>query len=210
MRPATRRQVTGVVLAGGRASRLGGGAKGLERVGGARIVDRVAAALRASSDALLLAASPPDAPTWLPGVPVVPDALAGHGPLGGIHAALAHAGGPVLVVAWDMPFVPAALLVDLRALGERAGADAAVPGAPAGGAPDDVEPLCAYYDVGCLAPIERRLAAGARSLRGLLDDVCVARLDAARVAAHGDPAVLFANVNTPDDLERARRLAGGR
>jgi molybdenum cofactor guanylyltransferase len=206
-------RVTGVILAGGRASRLGGRAKGLERVGGAcggaRIVDRVADALRAAADELLVVSDHPDAARWLPDARAVGDLLPGLGPASGVHAALAHARGPVLVVAWDMPNVPPALLAELRALGERGGADAAV---PASGAPGGAEPLCGWYDVGCLAPLARRLAApdgGDRSLVGLLAEVRVARLGAERVAAHGDPALLFASVNTPEDLARARREAGG-
>jgi molybdopterin-guanine dinucleotide biosynthesis protein A len=203
-------RVTGVILAGGRASRLGGRAKGLACVGdaggGARIVDRVADALRAAADGLLLVSDHPDAARWLPDARAVGDLLPGMGPAGGVHAALAHARGPVLVVAWDMPNVPAALLAELRALGERSGADAAV---PASGAPGGAEPLCGWYDVGCLAPLARRLAAGERSLVGLLAEVRVARLGPERVAAHGDPALLFASVNTPEDLARARRGAGG-
>jgi molybdopterin-guanine dinucleotide biosynthesis protein A len=202
---ARRSPVTGVILAGGLASRYGGAPKGLERVAGERIMDRVAAALAATTDSLLLVANDAAAATWLPGVRCVPDVLAGLGTLGGIHAALAHAGGgPAIVVAWDMPFVPASLLAELRALGESALADAAVPESDS---KRGLEPACAYYTAACLAPIEARLAAGDRRVVAFYDDVRVARLDAERVARHGDPSQLFLNVNTPDDLARAERIA---
>ena len=61
---------TGVILAGGAASRYGGLPKGLERVGGKRIIDRVAGALLEVTDDLLLVANSPDADTWLPGVAI--------------------------------------------------------------------------------------------------------------------------------------------
>ncbi|MGH7622350.1 MAG: molybdenum cofactor guanylyltransferase, partial [Gemmatimonadaceae bacterium] len=96
---------TGVILAGGQASRYGGRPKGLERVHGERVIDRVAAALRAATDSLLLVANDPQAPDWLPNVRVERDVLPDIGSLGGIHAALVHAGTAVIVVAWDMPFV---------------------------------------------------------------------------------------------------------
>ena len=115
---------TGVILAGGDAARFDGQPKGLERVGGARIIDRVALALAGASDALLLVANDPLADGWLPGVRTEPDVRPGAGALGGIHAALVRAGTPVLVVAWDMPFVAGDLLRTLRSLGE-AGADVA-------------------------------------------------------------------------------------
>ena len=79
---------TGVVLAGGAASRYGGLPKGLERVDGRRIIDRVADALSNATDDLLLVANHADAASWLPGVPVQHDLVPGTGGLGGIHAAL--------------------------------------------------------------------------------------------------------------------------
>ena len=194
------RPVTGVILAGGLATRYGGTAKGLERVAGRRIIDRVAVALRGACDDLMLVANDPSAASWLPGVRCVADVLPGLGSLGGIHAALSHARGPVLVVAWDMPFVTTPLLADLRALGTAPGVDAAVPESDS---KRGLEPMCAYYDVRCLAPIERRLAAGDRRVIAFYDDVRVALLGVEAVARHGDPARLFMNVNTPDDLALA-------
>jgi molybdopterin-guanine dinucleotide biosynthesis protein A len=190
--------VTGVILAGGEASRYGGRPKGLERVGGRRIIDRVADALRAATDDLLLIANDPSAAAWLPGVRVAGDVRPGLGSLGGLHAALARVEGAVLVVAWDMPFVPAALLHALRTLGGEA--DAAV---PESGSKRGLEPMCAYYAPPCLDAIERRLDAGDRRVISFYDDVRVARLDAASVARFGDPALLFLNINAPDDLARA-------
>jgi molybdopterin-guanine dinucleotide biosynthesis protein A len=192
----------GVILAGGQASRYDGRPKGLEVVGGRRIIDRVADALREATDELLLVANDPAAGTWLPGVRVGADVRPREGSLGGIHAALHHAGASVLVVAWDMPFVPAALLARLRSLG--AGADVAV---PESGSRRGVEPLCAYYGPACLDPIERRLASADRRVISFFDDVRVARLEAAAVAAYGDPAFLFMNVNTPEELRQAERHA---
>jgi len=188
----------GVILAGGGARRFGGKPKGLQLIDGARIIDRVATALRDASDDLLLVANDPGAPQWLPGVRTATDVRLGEGALGGLHAALSHAGGAgALVVAWDMPFVEPGLLRALRALGE-AGADAAAPESQTSGR--GVEPLCAWYGPACLAAIERRLDAGDRRVVAFFEDVRVSRLSAADVAQWGDPARLFWNVNTPHDL----------
>lgn len=193
---------TGVILAGGQASRYDGRAKGLEIVGGTRIIDRVATALAEAADDLLLIANTPDAESWLSGVRTAADVLPGQGSLGGIHAALAHATTSVLVVAWDMPFVPAELLSCLRALGARA--DAAVPESDSR---RGLEPLCAWYSQACLAPIERRLQAGDRRVVSFFDDVRVARLGAQDVRQFGDPELMFMNVNTPDELAKAEEHA---
>jgi molybdopterin-guanine dinucleotide biosynthesis protein A len=194
---------TGVVLAGGLAARYGGRPKGLERVDGMRIIDRVATALRAAADDLLLVANDAAAATWLPGVRVASDVRAGAGSLGGIHAALVRADTPVLVVAWDMPFVTPDLLRALRALGEQ-GFDAAV---PESSSVRGLEPLCAYYTPACVNAIEHRLDIGDRRAIAFYDDVRLGRLNASAVAEFGDPARLFLNINAPEDLARAGELA---
>jgi molybdopterin-guanine dinucleotide biosynthesis protein A len=188
----------GVILAGGGATRFGGLPKGLQVVDGRRIIDRVADALRAVSDELLLVANQAEAPQWLPPVRVAQDVRRGEGALGGIHAALAHAHGrPVLVVAWDMPYASEGLLRALRATGER-GYEAVVPESETSGR--GVEPLCAWYAPSCLPAIERRLDAGDRRAISFFDDVRLHRLPLAEVSQWGDPARMFFNVNCPDDL----------
>lgn len=189
---------TGAILAGGRATRYGGAPKGLELVGGRRIIDRVASGLRSCTSDLLLVANDPASDSWMPGVRVVGDIIPDAGSLGGIHAALTHAGRAVLAVAWDMPFVPETLL---RAL-ITAGADADVV-VPESGSKRGVEPLCAYYGPACIAAIERRLAAGDHRVIGFYDDVRAVHLPAAEVARFGDPGVMFMNVNSPDELGQA-------
>lgn len=191
---------TGAIIAGGRAARLGGIAKGLELVQGERMIDRVAESLRAACDDLLLVANDPEAHRWLPGVTVIRDERPGAGALGGIHAALAHTTGSVLVLAWDSPFVPAKLLRALRADGERNGVDAVV---TASSSPDGFEPLCAWYSASCRPAIERRMDAGEFRASGWQGDVATRRLDP---TPWGDPAVTLFNVNAPDDLLRAQFL----
>jgi molybdopterin-guanine dinucleotide biosynthesis protein A len=197
-----KRHCTGVILAGGEASRYGGRPKGLERVGGKRVIDRVVEALVPATDSLLLIANDPGASAWLPGVRVERDVRPGCGSLGGIHSALAHAGGDAIVVAWDMPFVPARLIVALRAFGELA--DIVV---PESGSRRGVEPLCAYYSERCLASVERRLDEGERRVVSFFDDMRVARIAAPEVATFGDPTLMFMNINSPGDLALAEQHA---
>jgi molybdopterin-guanine dinucleotide biosynthesis protein A len=196
----------GVILAGGLASRFGGRPKGLEQVEGIRIIDRVATALRGATDELLVVANTNAAAAWLPGVPVAGDVRPGLGSLGGIHAAITRAAAPILVVAWDMPFVPSALLIALRQLGEQR-FDVAV---PESGSHRGFEPLCAYYAPTCLPAIERHLDDGDRRVIGFFDDVRVARLPADMVRQFGDPDRIFMNVNEPADLEIPAPATTGR
>ena len=193
--------LTGVILAGGRASRFGGEPKGLATVGESRIVDRVARALSEVTDALLVIAHAPDAGRWLPGVPVAGDLHPGCGALGGLHAALAHAATDVIVVAWDMPFVTAPLLRLLTRARHDAAA-AVLPVHPDGHA----EPLCALYGAGCASVAERLLQEGERRAGALADAVDARRLQPSDFAPLGDPRTLLLSVNTPADLTRAHAL----
>lgn len=191
---------TGVILAGGAATRYGGHPKGLERVGGVRMIDRVARALASTCDSLLVVANADDAVDWLPGVRVVRDVRPGEGALGGLLTALVSAGGDAVVVAWDMPFVEPALLAALRARGERGDVDAVLP--ESDGSPRGLEPLCAWYSARCVPAITAALDVGDRRAVAFHEAVRVARLPLAEVQRIGDPARMFANVNAPADLPR--------
>ena len=103
--------VRGAILAGGGATRFGGKPKGLERVGGERILDRLTGAMQlALGSAPLLVANAPEAGGWQPALRVVADRRPGLGALGGIYTAVLEAPAPVVCVAWDMPFVSASLI----------------------------------------------------------------------------------------------------
>ncbi|HEY2849023.1 MAG TPA: molybdenum cofactor guanylyltransferase [Gemmatimonadaceae bacterium] len=201
---SARAHCTGAILAGGRATRFGGAAKGLEAVGGVRIIDRVAAALRESCDNLIIIANDSEASRWIPGVPAFADLRTGVGPLGGLHAALSHARDAALVLAWDAPFVPAGLMRALRNAGEAQAAGAAV---PTSHSLWGFEPLCAWYNTACLPAIERRIDAGDLRAAGWQDDVATVRVDA---SPWGDPDEIFYSVNSSSDLAIANARGGGR
>jgi molybdopterin-guanine dinucleotide biosynthesis protein A len=190
------------VLAGGAASRFGGLPKGLERVGGERILDRVAAAAHTATGAPpVLVANAADARTWRPDLSIVPDARPGCGSLGGIYTAVAAGTGPVLVVAWDMPFVTEELLIALV----QGAADYDV-FLPASTGYRGVEPLCGVYGPACEPAIRRRLDEEDFRAIGFHGEVRVGTLPLERVAQFGDPEHLFFNVNTAEDLARAEEL----
>jgi molybdopterin-guanine dinucleotide biosynthesis protein A len=194
--------VRGAVLAGGAASRYGGSPKGLLEVGGRRILDCVVDAVAAAVGAPpLLVANAPDAGSWAPALRCVPDVRSGAGSLGGIYTALCDAPGPVLCVAWDMPFVSEALLRTLIT-----GSDGFDAFLPESGGRRGLEPLCAVYAPACRAPIEQAIARGDLRAIAFHDAVRVGTLSLDRVRAFGDPETLFFNVNRPDDLERAEQI----
>ncbi len=194
----------GAVLAGGAASRYNGAPKGLVTVGGRRILDRVIDAVQAVTHSPpLLVANDPGAKAWRSGLTTIPDSRPGLGSLGGIYTAVTADPGPVLCVAWDMPFVPEGLL---RALIGRFTAGDYDAFLPESSGRRGLEPLCAVYGPACGPAIARRLDKGDLKAISFHDDVRVGILSLAEVRKFGDPAELFFNVNTPDDLTQAEAL----
>ena len=195
-------RVTGVIQAGGRSTRMGGRPKALLELGGRRIIERVLDAVRPVVDDVLIVTNTPDLYRFL-GLPMVGDAFPDHGSLGGIYTGLAAAGGDAaFTVACDMPFVhpDVVRLVVARA----ADADVVIPRVG-----DQLETMHAVYGKACLPPIEIQLRAGRLKIVGFLPAVRVIEISEAEVARHRAPDVAFMNVNTPEELARARAIAIG-
>jgi len=192
-------RVTGVIQAGGKSTRMGGRPKALIELGGRRIVERVVAALAPAVDDVLIVTNTPELYAFL-GLPTVADVYPDHGSLGGIYSGLkAVAGEVAFTVACDMPFLHPEVvrLVVARA----AQGDVVIPRVGR-----QLETLHAAYGKACLPHIEERLLAGELKIVGFVDRVRVIEIDEADVARFRDPTVAFMNVNTPDELERARSL----
>ena len=180
---------------------MGGEPKALMRLGGRRIIERVLGAIEGVVDEVLVVTNTPELYAFLR-LPMVPDAYADGGSLGGIFTGLKAApGDAAFTVACDMPFVHPDVV---RFVVSRAAeGDVVIPRVG-----DQLETLHAVYGKGCLAPMEERLRAGRLKIVGFFDSVRVVEIPAGEMAAHGDPAVLFMNVNTPEELARARALVG--
>jgi len=192
-------RVTGVIQAGGKSTRMGGEPKALLELGGRRIIERVLDAVRPVVDDVLIVTNTPDLYGFL-GVPMVPDVYPDHGSLGGIFSGLAAAGGEAaFTVACDMPFLhpDVARLV----VGRAGEGDVVIPRVG-----EQLETMHALYAKACLPHIEARLKAGRLKIVGFFNDVRVVEIPEADVARHRAPDVVFMNVNTPDELARARAL----
>jgi molybdopterin-guanine dinucleotide biosynthesis protein A len=173
------------------------------------MLDRVAVALGSVTESPpLLIANAPEAVDWLPGHVTVPDAVPHCGSLGGIYTAVTAGEGPVLVVGWDMPFVPAALLQALAA--DAPGYDVFLPESQGR---LGMEPLCGVYGPGTAPFIRTSLDAEDYRTTAFHRHVNLGILPLERVRTLGDPAEMFFNVNAPEDLTEAearwRRRGGG-
>lgn len=209
MSDAPSRDCTGVVLAGGRSSRMGQDKASLV-IGGAPLLQRVVGRLRVALDEVLVI-GPDQLSTLVPGVWVAPDREPGAGPLGGLVTALSLLRTPrIFLVACDMPFVAPQLIRAMAALSsepssERAAADAVLLRTGRG-----LEYLHGVYSRSCLPAAERALASEDRSLHGLVASLAVRELTLEWAAAF-DPAGLSTfNANTPEDWRRAVALAASR
>lgn len=185
-------RVTGIVLAGGRGSRMGGVDKGLQPLRGKPMVAWVLERLAPQVDEIVLNANQNlDAYAGF-GHGVVPDSLGGFaGPLAGLHAGLQAAAHPLAVtVPCDSPFLPLDLVVRLR--DSLADNDLAV--AKTG---DQPHPVFALVRRSVLPHLERFLAGGGRKI-----DAWYATLAVVEVSFDDQPDA-FRNINTLEELKNA-------
>jgi len=182
-----------LILAGGRATRLGGVDKRELVVEGRTIFARQCEVLRPRVAEILVSA-----PREVAGYRTVADAVPGAGPLAGIAAGLTAATTPwLLVVAGDMPHVSGAL-IDLVLAGAAAGVDAV--GIRLGALP---EPLLCLLRVAAARPVvAARLAAGRLKASRLLTDgeLRMAWIEEPALRAIDPTLRALFNVNEPEDL----------
>jgi molybdopterin-guanine dinucleotide biosynthesis protein A len=185
--------VTGVVLAGGRSSRMGGRDKAFAAVDGEPIAVRTIRLFRTLFPQVVVATHRPDRYRALD-VDTVADVFAGCGPLAGIHAAMRVARHPhVFVAACDMPGLDRDVI---RFLLARIGdADAVVPRWD-----DDIEPLHAVYARRLADRIEDALRGGRYAIRDLLPRLRVDYVGEDELARIRGTARSMLNVNTPEEL----------
>ncbi|MDM8166228.1 molybdenum cofactor guanylyltransferase MobA [Roseovarius sp.] len=197
------KQPLGVILAGGKATRMGGGDKGLLPLGEGTILDQVMARLSPQVAGMALNANGDAARFAALGMPVLADSIEGHpGPLAGVLAGLDWAAGQgaesIVTVAADTPFFPCDLVPRLQLAAE----DMAHPLALAA-TPDGRQPTFGLWPVALRDDLRSALQEGLRKVVMWTDrhDGREAMFDEA-----GEP---FFNVNTPEDLEKAQAMAGG-
>lgn len=182
---------TGVVLAGGRSSRMGQD-KAMIEIDGRTLLDRALDALQPHVNDLLVVGDPER--YGHVGPFVFPDDVPGIGPLGGISTALHYAlHDRLIVLAVDMPNVNAALLQRLKK-GYANGMDAYVPVCDG-----HVEPLVAAYHRRCRTTFEACVAQGKWKVAEALEKVNATYVQICS-GEDGWPANLFRNINSPSDL----------
>ena len=183
--------VTGLILAGGKGSRMGGVDKGLQAFRGRRLIDHVYERLVPQVGGVIINANQNQDAYRSFGVRVVSDAIAGFaGPLAGMHAGLSVSKRPFLAsVPCDSPFLPEDLVARLHARIDETGAELAV--AKTG---DQPHPVFSLMRRGVLDHLSDFLKEGGRKI-----DAWYATLNVVEVA-FDDEAEAFSNFNTLEEL----------
>ena len=183
--------VTGLILAGGKGSRMGGVDKGLQTFRGKRLIDHVYERLAPQVGGVIINANQNQDAYRTFGVRVVSDAIAGFaGPLAGMHAWLSVSKRPFLAsVPCDSPFLPEDLIARLHARIDETGAELAV--AKTG---DQPHPVFSLMRRGVLDHLSDFLKEGGRKI-----DAWYATLNVVEVA-FDDEAEAFSNINTLEEL----------
>lgn len=189
------KELLGVVLAGGRSSRMGYDKALMEIHGGVRQIDYLSNLLgkfcmSVAISSRLVNSAVTEARKDL--VALVDDTTI-EGPLAGVVAGLEKSENGVLVVACDMPFLDPYSLLQLVSNRDRQALATYF-----NGSDDKPEPLCAIYEKGALPALLDRVSKGWLSLRRFLMDDDTTQIPLAR-------SRLLANVNTPEEAEAARR-----
>ncbi|CAN1538888.1 MobA Molybdopterin-guanine dinucleotide biosynthesis protein A [Rhabdaerophilaceae bacterium] len=194
--------LTVVILAGGRASRMGGGDKPLRLLHGVPILSHVIARVARSGRKLVINANGDPFRFAGFGLPVIADAAQDYpGPLAGILAGLDWAAlqgetGDILSVAGDCPFIPHDLAERLDQV--RKASNQALACAGSGGW---THPVIGLWPINLREPMRAALDAGERKI-----DRFSARFGCATADWPSEPYDPFFNVNTPDELIEAERL----
>ena len=188
--------LSGAVLAGGRALRFDGHDKTRLKVGRENLLGRTLGILNSfCTEALVSSNTLQQHPLGR----IVPDLENGQGPLGAIYSCLLEARNPyLLIVAGDMPFITTSALTNLWQ--KKEDFDVIIPQTP-----DGLQPLAALYKQSCIPAIAAQLKEKSFKIRSFFDDVRV------KVIICSDfpdiyPDNTFLNINSPDDLQKARSL----
>ena len=182
----------GVILAGGRSSRMGAD-KAFVTLAGMRLIEHALSRLAPQVERVIVNSNADPALFARYDVPVMADAAPGvGGPLAGIYTVLGRwPNGDILTVAIDLPFIPADLVATLRG-GDKGRCRYARPGPQ--------HALAIWWPPHSDRALRDYLTTGRRDLRGWLE-------------RHGEavactPDLAF-NVNTPDELREAERILAG-
>jgi molybdopterin-guanine dinucleotide biosynthesis protein A len=192
-------KMTGIILAGGKNTRIGMD-KAFLRIGDKVIIEEILAKLSTIFPKIIVVTNSPNSYCYL-GVEVVRDILPDKGALGGIYSGLVASEAHYnFVLACDMPFISLNLIEYMRKNAE--GYNVVIP------KPNNYfQPLHAIYSKDCIQPIKEQLHRNDLQVFGFFNRVEVKCISAEEVKAFDPRGIAFFNINTKNDTEEAERIA---
>ena len=191
---------SGVILSGGLAARYDGTEKALLRVGGVRILDRIYEIYRELFDEIILVTNSPEKfLEW--DLLIVSDLFPIRSSLTGIHAGLFYMTNPfAFISACDTPFLKKEMVETIIGKIEPQ-IDIVMPETSAG-----FEPLCAAYSKRCLDAAQHHLEQEKLKIIKTFRKSRIKTISE-KVLCEIDPDLRsFFNINTPEDLKRAKEM----
>jgi len=184
------KNITGIILAGGKSTRMGED-KGMLVLKGKKMVEHVIAALTPNVDEVIIISNNDNYNNL--GFKVYSDIIKNCGPLGGIYSALQYSNTDKnFIVSCDIPKITSEAIAFIIA--QSMNEDVLVPIEKT-----EIEPLCAIYNKVCCEQIKGFLDAGQFKIRNAIEKLNTKYLD---VNLYQEIfKEVFTNVNTPNDYE---------
>lgn len=187
--------MTGIILAGGKSSRMGFN-KAFIDIGGKPIIHRTISLFKELFDEIIMVANDPAEYEEL-NIPIVTDIFKGAGSLGGIYTGLFYSISEYnFVAACDMPFLDREVISKVIKLSE--GYNAAAPFIMG-----RYHPLHAVYSKKCVKPIEEMINSQDLRITNLFQKIKVNRLEEKEWLSGEQILSSLDNINTKEDLHRA-------
>lgn len=186
--------MTGVILAGGKNSRMGTN-KAYLKIDGERLIDKTLRIYRPIFSEIIIVTNDPLSYVEFTDAAIVTDIYKGKGPLGGIYTGLFYSNNPyAFVSACDMPYLSKEFIGYLTAQAGKH--DVIVPELTEG-----YQPLHAIYSRNCLPSIKRLLLMDKLKITGFYRDRRVLSITEEQIQPFNSDGRLFQNLNTPEDVE---------
>lgn len=191
--------MTGILLAGGKNSRMGANKAFLE-IDGIRLIDKTINIYREIFSEIIIVTNDPLSYVEFTDAAVVTDIYKGKGPLGGIYTGLFYSKhNYAFVSACDMPYLNKDFI---SYLANQAGKhDVIVPELAEG-----YQPLHAIHSRNCLPSIKPRLVADKLKITGFYRDMRVLAIGEEQILPFNKDGRLFQNLNTPEDVEQLAKI----
>lgn len=189
-----KKDITGIILAGGKNSRMGANKAFLE-IDGINLIEKTINIYRQIFNEIIIVTNDPLVYIEFADAVIVTDIYKGKGPLGGIYTGLFYAyNSHAFVAACDMPFLNKDFIIYLI---EQTGKhDVIVPELPEG-----FQALHAIYSRNCLSHLKRMIDADKLKISGFYKEIRLLSIKEEKIKPFNKDGRLFLNINTPRDLK---------